>query len=310
MKILVMGSGAVGGYFGAVLHKAGEDVTLVARGAHLEAIRQRGLRVEMAEADDFTVRPSVIERPDGSWKADLVLFCVKGYHNQDAMRVMAPAVGEDTAILTLQNGIGSGDELGETFGSDKVLLGAAYIEASRKGPGVVYQGGGPCRIVFGEPDGRATPRAVAVRDTLDGAGIDVELSSDVDRALWDKLVFICALSGMMCITRSLLPEVLAIPETRKLAERAMTEATQVARAMGVGLADDIVATTMDYLDTYKESLSSSMYLDLQSGNRLELNVLNGAVSRLGKQSGVETPVNDFITACLTVYDERVKASAT
>ena len=304
-----MGSGAVGGYFGGIMGKGGLDVTLVARGEHLEAIRLDGLRVESVTSGDFVVHPPAVERPDGSWKADLVLLCVKSYHNAEAIRTMEPAVGDGTSILTLQNGLGGGDELAAAFGRDKVLLGAAYIEASRKAPGVIYEGGGPCRIVFGEEDGSASARAVAVRDALASVGVDVELSADVAAALWTKLAFICALSGMSCVARATMVEVLASPGTKELARRAVVEAEQVALATGVGLADDVVESTMAYMTEHQESLTSSMYLDLERGNRLELDVLNGAVSRLGKEYRVPTPVNDFITDCLRVYDDRVKAGA-
>ena len=129
-----MGSGGVGGYFGAVLHRDGHDVTFVARGQHLEAIRHNGLRIESVASGNFTIHSTATERPDGVWKADLALFCVKGYDNPGAMSIMAPAVGEDTTILTLQNGIGSGDELAAAFGRQKVLAGATYIDAAVKSP--------------------------------------------------------------------------------------------------------------------------------------------------------------------------------
>ena len=304
-----MGSGAVGGYFGGLLHKGGLEVTLVARGAHRDAILRDGLRVESVTSGDFVVHPPAVERPDGSWKADLALLCVKSYHNAEAIRTMEPAIGEGTSVLTLQNGLGSGDELAAAFGRDKVLLGAAYIEASRKAPGVIYEGGGPCRIVFGEEDGSESAKAIAVRDAIASAGIDVELSTDVAAALWNKLLFICALSGMSCVARATMVEVLASPGTKELARRAIVEAEGVARALGVDLAEDVVESTMSYLVEHQASLTSSMYLDLQRGSRLELDVLNGAVSRLSKEVGVPTPVNDFVTDCLRVYDDRVKAGA-
>ena len=308
MKVLVMGSGAVGGYFGGLLSRSGEDVTFVARGANLEAIRQRGLRVESLHAGNFTIHPPAIERPDGTWKPDLVLFCVKGYHNEQAIEVVRPAVGDDTTILTLQNGIGSGDQLSKAFGQDKVLVGAAYVEAKRKELGVIVERGAPCRIVFGEVDGRQSARAVRVRDAFQRAGgVEVELSSNVIKALWDKLVFICALSGMTCITRAPFPQVLDTPETLDLTWRIVREAAEVGKAKRVGLEPDIVESTMTHLQEHKDELSSSMYLDLERGNPLEVGVLNGAVSRAGKEVGVPTPVNDFITTCLTVADREGRA---
>lgn len=303
MTILVMGSGAVGGCYGGLLARAGEDVVFVARGQHLQAIRLHGLRVESSNAGDFVVRPRVVEQLDGSWQADLVLFCVKGYHNEEAMKVIAPAVGDATAILTLQNGIGGGDQLASRFGPDKVLLGAAYIDAMRKGPGVVADIGNSLRITFGEVDGERTERAEVIERTLRNAGIDAVLSDNVLKALWNKLVYICALSGMSCITRGPFEDVLGTPETLGVTEQVMREAYDVGKASGVGLDDDLVETTLAGFLREKDFVSS-MYLDLVAGNPLELDVLNGAVSRMGKALGVDTPANDFITACLRIADNK------
>ena len=302
-----MGTGAVGGCFGGLLARSGEEVTLVARGPNLEAIRARGLRVESAAVGDFTVHPRAIDAPGGSWTADLVLFCVKGYDNEQAIRALRPAVGDNTTILTLQNGIGGGDQLTEAFGRERVLLGAAYVEATRKGPGVVAQVGGPCRAVFGEADGSLSARAQAVCDTFRGAEIEAQVSTDISKELWNKLVFICALSGMTCIARAPFAEVIDTPETHELTLRVMREAAEMGRAMGVKLDDDIVSSTMAHFQEFKHELVSSMYHDLVAGNPLELSVLNGAVSRMSKTLGVATPVNDFITACLTVADNRARS---
>ena len=307
MKILVMGSGAVGGYYGALLARNGQDVTFVARGAHLDAIRADGLRVECATAGDFVVDSPVTERPDGSWIADLVLFSVKSYHNPVAMKIVAPAVGQGTAILTLQNGIGSGGELATSFGPERILVGAAYLEARMTAPGVIAQLGGPARIVFGEPDGAVTDRAGEVRDVLAAAGIDVELSPDVMKELWHKLIFICGLSGMTCICRGSFAEVMDTPETTEVTRRVVEEATAVARATGVDVDRDIVDSAMSHFHREKDSLISSMHADLLAGRPLEVAMLNGAVARLGGKAGVPTPVNDLITACLSIADGRARA---
>jgi 2-dehydropantoate 2-reductase len=304
MKILVMGSGAVGGYYGAVLSKSGHEVTFVARGEHLAAIREHGLRVESVASGDFTIRPPVTERPVGSWGAELVLFCVKGYDNAEAIATLRPAVGENTSILTLQNGIGSGDQLGAAFGPERVLLGVTYIDAVRREPGVVADVGERCNIIFGEQDGRQTPRAQAIRDVMRGAGIDAALSSNVTRDLWEKLVHICALSGMICMTRSLMAEIVATPEARRLTCRVMREAEAVARARGVELGQNYVESMMAYFEQTREGTVSSMFTDLERGNRLEVGVLNGAVVRLGRELGIATPANEFITACLLVSHNR------
>ena len=310
MNVLVMGSGAVGGYFGGLLARDGHDVLFVARGEHAEAMKDHGLAVKSVTSGDFLIeRPQVTDRPDGSFKADMVLFCVKGYSNEDAIGVIRPAVYEDTTILTLQNGIGGGDLLAMAFGKRKVLLGAAYVEASRTGPGAVKEVGGQCKIVLGEEDGRTTTRAVAVDATLRHAGIATDLTGDVLSGLWTKLIFICALSGMTCITRESMARVLATPETLDLTKRVMKEAATVARAKGIAVADDVEDRHLTYFKAHADVLFSSMYLDLTRGNPLEVGVLNGAVSRIGGDVGVATPVNDFITACLTPYDRRARSSA-
>lgn len=307
MKILIMGSGAVGGYFGAVLHRGGHDVMFVARGTHLDAIRQQGLRIESATSGNFTVRPTATDRPDGSWIADFVLFCVKGYDNPGAMATMAPAVGEETSVLTVQNGIRAGEELASAFGRDRVLLGLTYVDAVRKGPGHVVQLNAPTRIVVGEEDGSQSQRAIAVRDALQDAGITVELSSHVGMEMWKKLIFICGLSGVTCVTRATIAEVLDTRETRQLLIAVMSEAAAVAVARGVQLDPTYVDDTVAYFEKNRESLVSSMFVDLEQGNLLEVEILNGAISRSGRELGVPTPANDFITSSLMVAHNRAMA---
>lgn len=306
MKILIMGAGAVGGCYGGLLARSGEDVVFAARGDNLRAISEHGLRVETATHGNFTVHPRAVERLDGSWTADLILFCVKGYHNTQAIQDMMPAVGERTTILTLQNGIGSGTQLAEHFRKDKLLLGAAYIDAMRKAPGVVAQRGSAPRIVLGEENGELSDRANLVHNMLSRADIDTDLSPNILTALWSKLIYICALSGMMCITRESFADVLSTPETYALTRRVMTEAFDVGRASGVVIDDDVVDSVMAGFEEEKDGLLSSMFLDLQSGNPLEISLINGAVARIGEEVGVATPVNSFITACLAIADNRAR----
>ena len=308
MNILIMGAGAVGGYYGGALARGGANVTFVARGAQLEAMRERGLRVESDTLGAFALHPQVVERPDGSSKADLVIYCVKGYHNEAAMETLRPAVGESTSILTLQNGIGSGEQLADAFGREKVLLGVTYIDAARRSPAVVSQTGSDVRIIFGEEDGRETPRALRVREALRQDGVEPILSNDVLKTLWTKLVYICGLSGMTCITRAPIGEVVDNPKTLEMTRRVMREAHQVGRAAGVDLDDDLVDATIAEFQHSKGSITSSMHLDLQAGNPLEVQVLNGAVALKGRDLGIPTPANDFISVCLSVADNRARSS--
>lgn len=307
MKVFVMGSGAVGGYYGGILHRGGHEVTFIARGEHLAAIRKHGLQVESVSSGTFTVRPDATDRPEASDGADFVLFCVKGYDNDAAIELLRPVVGENTAVLTLQNGIGSGVRLGAAFGDDKVLLGVTYVDAALNGPGLVAELGGPSRLVFGEADGRHSDRAVTIRDAFAGVGVDVELSSTIEKELWRKFQFICAWSGMICITRSPMDRVLASPATEQMTLRVLKEAQAVAGARGIQLPESEVEAAMQSFRDAGEDSVSSMFIDLQAGKPLEIGVLNGALARMGAEAGVETPVNEFIAACLTVPHEKAVA---
>ncbi len=309
MKILIMGTGAIGGCYGGLLARSGEDVVFAARSDNLRAIRERGLRVESATFGEFRVHPEVVAALDGTWKADLILLCVKGYHNEQAMSDLAPAVSDGTTILTLQNGIGSGEQIAQRFGSEKVLLGAAYIDAERTEPGVFAQRGSPPRIVLGEEDGDISERAQVIAEVLRSAGIDTKVSPNVLTALWSKLIYICALSGMSCITRASFTEVLDTPETRAMTMQVMSEALKVGQASGVPLDDGLPDLVMAGFLEEKDGLISSMHTDLIAGNPLEVSLINGAVARIGKEVGVETPANSFITACLSIADNKARGNS-
>ncbi len=307
MKILIMAAGSVGGYFGGLLARAGNDVLFIARGDNLAAIERDGLRVESVTSGDFTIPAGAAraaERPDPGWTADIALFCVKSYHNAVAMETIAPAIGADTAIITLQNGLGSGDELSSVFGGHRVMLGAAYVEAAHPAPGVFSELGGDCRIVFAEQDGAPSERGSEIAATLAGAGIDSEIAPDIQQALWNKLVYICGLSGMTCITHSSFAEVMDTPATAAMALQVLEEAAAVGRASGVNLDDGLVDSIMSGFVEDKDHLISSMHADLSAGKPMEFGNLNGKVSELGARHGVPTPINDFITACLTPQHER------
>jgi 2-dehydropantoate 2-reductase len=304
-----MGTGAIGGCYGGLLARSGEDVVFAARGDNLRAIRNVGLRVESATFGEFLVHPKAVDVLDGSWAADLILLCVKGYHNEQAMSDMSPAVGDNTTILTLQNGIGSGEQLAQRFGADRVLLGAAYIDAERTAPGMFAQRGSRPRIVLGEEDGELTDRAKAIADALRRADIETELSSNVLTALWSKLVYICALSGMSCITRASFSEVLETQETYALTMQVMAEALKVGQSSGVPLDDELPNSVMAGFLEEKGGLISSMHTDLMAGNPLEVSLINGAVARIGREVGVATPANSFIAACLAIADNRARSKA-
>ena len=308
MKVLVMGSGAVGGYFGAALRRAGHDVVFIARGDHLKSMARSGLRVESSAAGTFDIDARALERPPAAWKADLILYCVKGYDNSTAVHTISPAVGTDTVILTLQNGMGSIDALAAAYGRDAALPGLTYIDATRTGPGVVREFGlKPPDIVFGEEDGRGSDRVDEIREALDVEGVEVRVSDDITKELWSKFIYICGLSGSTCITRSTFDQVVTTPATLDLTRRIMREAYSVSEAKSVGIADDYVDDTVDYFVSIGGENTSSMYTDLMRGNPIEVEVLNGAVSRMGAELSIPTPANDFIATCLSLYHARAMA---
>ena len=308
MNVLVMAAGAVGGYFGSVIAEQ-HDVVLIARNEHLKAIQEKGLEVQSKTSGNFISQATAVAKPEEGYVADIVLYCVKAYHNDSASDVIAPGIRPETTILTLQNGIGSGDFLSNRFGEERVLLGAAYIEASRGNPGITEEHGGGCRIALGNKLGIDTPRTSMVSELLKSSNINHEVSTGIMSALWKKLVFITALSGMTCLTRARFEQVLDNPQTYELAIQVMSETKAVAEAEGIRLPSDIVETTMDDFMLHKSELVSSMHQDLLSGRPLEVDVINGAVSQMGKIHNVPTPINDVITSCLSLPDGMATQSA-
>ena len=307
MNITVMGAGAVGGYFGAVLARAGHDVTFIARGENLEAIQQNGYSVKSDAIGEFAALAKAVENP--TEVADLILFCVKGYDNDIAVDIVAPAVGEETSILTLQNGIGSSDLLSTAFGHDKVLLGLTYIDSTKTGPGIVHEFGlKPPDIVFGEQNKGKTDRARVIGDALDVEGVELTLADNIQRELWSKLIYICGLSGSTCITRSKFEQVVTTPATLEFTRRIMREAFEVAQSQGAELNADYVDKTVEYFIEIKGANTSSMYTDLMRGNPIEIDVLNGAVARIGRQQGIDVTTNEFIATCLSLYHEAAMES--
>ncbi len=300
MKILVMGTGGVGGYFGAKLARAGEDVTFVARGPHLEAIRTYGLTIKSTSEGEFVVRSPATDDPASIGIVDLVLFCVKSYDTEAAAEAICPAVGPRTAVVSLQNGVDNEEKIEWIVGRRRVLGGAAYIFATIESPGVIAHSLGG-RIVFGELDGTASPRSQRILEAFQGAAVPAECSSQVQRVLWEKYLFIAAQAGLTALTRCSIGELRSIPETRRLYRLILEELAGVAKAAGIDLppqtVDDIVAAA----DKLPADTTSSLHHDLVYGRRLELEALHGHAVRLGEQLGVPTPTLFSVYAALRPY---------
>lgn len=304
--ILVVGAGGVGGYFGGMLWNAGEDVRFIARGAHLEAARSSGLRVRWT-GGEFTVPGDRFAANPGAFgPAEAVLLCVKSYDTATAARMLAPALREETLVISLQNGIENEGVIAELIPRGRVLGGVAYIYATITEPGVVTETGGPKKLLFGpladDPPLLARAEALAVR--MRAAAVDARADPDIRTALWKKFVFIASVGGLTALTRLTLGEILAEAESRGLLERAMREAVAVARAGGVTIEPEYVEGVFDALRRYDNATRSSLYHDLVHGKPLEIEFLSGAVARLGRESGIDVPVHSTIAAALIPHHRR------
>lgn len=297
MKILVMGSGGVGGYFGAKLARAGEQVTFMARGSHLEAIRAQGLRIKSTADGEFVVTSDATEDPGTAGAVDLVLFCVKSFDTEAAARAIRPVVGPDTAVLSLQNGVDNEETVGAIVGPGHVLGGAAYVLATIEAPGVIAHSFGG-RIVFGELDGTDTPRAQRILEALKRAAIPAECSPRIQRVLWEKYLFIAAQAGMTALTRCPIGVIRSIPETRRMYRLILEELAAVAKAAGVELSPQTVDDVMAAADGLGPTFTSSLHHDLIHGKRLELEALHGHAVRLGEKLGIPTPTLFSVYATL------------
>jgi 2-dehydropantoate 2-reductase len=298
MKIAIMGSGGVGGYYGGCLARVGHDVTFIARGAHLQALQTSGLQVKSIHGD-FTIAPlRATETPAEVGTVDLVLVCVKTPHTEQAARAIQAMVGPDTAVLSLQNGIEAAEHLGAVVGLDRVLGGVTWISSAIEAPGLIRQVSSFRRIVVGELDGRVTPRAQAVVAALQDTGATVELVDDIHTVLWRKFVFIAALSGVGALTRLEIGHYRAVPETRTLLVSLMREVAAVARASGVPLEADVVDGALDIVDSAAPHIKASMQRDVETGRPSELESMIGVIGRKGRELGVPTPTADMVYAAL------------
>ena len=300
MRVAVMGAGSIGGYFGGMLSLGRNEVTLIARGAHLEAIRDKGLQI-ITDYGQFTVQCEATDDPRQVDPVDLILLTVKTYHNEQAVPAMRSMVGEDTTVLCLQNGIDSYEAAARFLGAGQVLPGAAYIEGSLESPGVVKQTGDVVEIVFGEPDGVDSPRGQLISDTLTKAGIPAQLSGNIQKTLWTKFLFIATMAGATALSRETMAQLMPRPEWRQVILGCMAEIETVGRASGIDLDADIVQNTVDYIEGSLDQMHASMHADIMAGRPLELEALNGAVVRAGQTAGSLTPINDVIYAALKPF---------
>jgi 2-dehydropantoate 2-reductase len=301
MRIAIMGSGGVGGYFGARLAQGGCDVGFIARGAHLAALHERGLLVESELGNVSLSKVCATDDPATLGSVDLVIVSVKLWDTEAAARAISPIVGPATTVLSLQNGVQKDDELRHILGDRPILGGICYISATIARPGVISHTGTLQKLVFGEYDGRRSARAEAFLEECRRAGIDAELSTEIRKAIWEKFVFLVGLSATTTAIRLPIGPIRKNPQTRRFLLDTMREVVAIGRAQGVALSAEYAEDLLPYYDGLPAEMASSMYHDLERGNRLEVDWLSGAVVELGQAAGVSTPLNRAVSDILALH---------
>lgn len=294
MRIAVFGTGGAGGYFGARLAQAGEDVTFLARGAHLRAIRERGLCVKTPDGDILIHPARATDSPDEAGVMDVVLVGVKTWQIAEAAAAMKPMLGERTLVLPLQNGVEAAAQLAVVLGSRHVLGGLCGTLSQLERPGVIRSIGSVHMIKFGELEGSESERTKTLLEVLRRPGVNASIPENIHVALWEKFLFVVPVGGIGAVSRAPIGTTRSAPETRRLLERAMREIFDVAHARGIPLADDVIARTMAFVDTLAPAGTASLQRDIADGKPSELDAWNGAVVRLGRDAGVPTPLHEFI----------------
>ncbi len=304
MRIAVVGAGGVGGGFGAALAQAGADVTFIARGAHLAAMKSQGLKVQGPRGDTHLVPTQTTDDPASIGRVDIALFCVKLWDVESAGEKIKPLIGPDPAVTTLQNGIDAHERLIPILGRGAVMGGVAQISASITAPGVIQQVGTFMRMVFGELDGKRSKRGEDFLALCQKGGFDTTLSEAILTELWMKFILLASNAGIMSLARQPIGPLRDDPDLRPIFKAAYQETIEVGRAKGVTLPDDALERILEFTDHLPPLMKASMALDLDRGNRLEVPWLSGKVAELGHQLGVATPTHRMIYAMLKPYAMR------
>jgi len=294
--VAVMGAGAVGGYFGGLLARSGVDVSFIARGRHLEALKRKGLIVKSVHGD-FSLPVEATSDPRDVGEVDLLLFSVKSYDTEHAIRQALPMVGPTTLVLSLQNGVDNGEKLAAVVGKGRVLVAAVYVDSSVPEPGVIeHKGEG--RIIFGEPDGGMSERTEQLEGFLNRHGIPAQASADVRRPQWSKFVWNAAFNPINAIIGGPVRRIVLSPLTLELAQRTMEEVIQIAEALGIELSNDLIERHIHSTEIVDPGVKTSTLQDLEAGKPLEVEALSGTVVRKGQALGIPTPYSFSLYALL------------
>src|SRR5688500_3623377 len=305
MRFAILGSGAVGGYFGAKLAKSGQDVTFIARGAHLEAIRQKGLAIRSAKLGDFTVRAGAESDTAKVGPVDVVIVAVKAYDNDTALPLLKPMIGANTSVLTLQNGVDSVDDVAAVAGEGHVLGGTTYGESALEAPGLSGQAGVQLSFIFGEvfgDRGRITPRVQAIADAMAAADIQVTPVADGRVPIWDKFVYLAAFSGFTGASRLAIGHIWKYPHAQEMFHACCRAVAACAQAEGVPISSNRFDTLKEYTDNIPPTTRSSLLIDLEQGKRIEVEALQGAAVRRPNRHSVPVPILSTLYALLKPWE--------
>ena len=305
MRFAILGSGAVGGYFGAKLAKSGQPVTFIARGAHLDAIRSRGLEIKSAKLGDFIVHSPAESDTAKVGPVDVVIVAVKAYDNATALPMLPPMMDDHTVVLTLQNGVDSVDQIAEIAGVDNVLGGTTYVATALEAPGLIVQTGVHRSIFFGEVYGnrdRISPRVQAIADVMAAADIHVTPVADARVPIWDKFVYLAAFSGFTGASRLAIGHIWKYPHVQEMFYATCREVAAIAKAEGVTISPDRFDTLREYMTNIPPSTRSSLLIDLEQGKRIEVEALQGAAVRRAAKHGVPVPILSTLYALLKPWE--------
>jgi len=302
LKVAIVGAGGTGAYYGGALARAGAEVTMIARGPHLEAIKKQGLQLNSVLLGDFLIETPATDDMSSIGVVDLVIFAVKSWGTEAAIGTMSALVGDGTIIISTQNGIDSERQLSEAFGAEHVLGCTATVSAKITEPGVVAQGGGPGTLVIGEMSGGPSDRVTNLVAQCVEAGLAASSNDNVELALWEKFTFISALSGMTALTRKGIGEIFAQESSTEMYLQVLSEVAAVGRAAGVGLAEGLAENILATTQGREPFTIGSMGHDLIAGNPIEIGLLNARVVELGKEYGIATPANFAIEAALRPHE--------
>lgn len=306
IRVVVFGAGGVGGYFGARLAQAGVDVTFIARGKHLAAMREKGLHLD-SELGHYTVQPAqATDNPSEVGTVDYVIVATKAWQVADAAEQIKPLVGEQTTVVPLLNGVEAPQQLADVLGNQAVIGGYCRVLSYIAEPGMIRQAGVPPYVSFGEMDRSSSERVARLQELFTSANIIAEVPEDIQAAMWQKLVFIASFGGVGAVTRSPAGIMRTVPETRAMIDAAIREVGEVARGRGIEMPADSVEKAMGYVDRLPEGATASMQRDILEGRPSELEAQNGAVVRLGEAVGVAAPTHQFIYHALLPAERQAR----